>query len=697
MTKFFLAWLTIITLTFPSIMFGALPPTRSGGQSDTLSTTFDFRAPYSQVTKTSGTAGLFETGSYQLLKNPSFEATTYSSNWTASGGTLAAATSTNIFYGKSATWDSSGAAQTLTSDAITVPEGFKGNNCEASIYIKVPSGTATHTLEAWDGTNVLATATIVNSVYFTKNTVTFPCPTSGTIALRLVSVASDEPLIALDEAYLGLARNVGTVAQAVFKGSVSMTGCTDWTRSNGTFDNFTATSGCTYSATGDVLAPSTVIPGFRLQNVAPGRYLVIARGFFGKNISTTNADASFRFSDGTTTFSEQVAIGAATSSGLSAGVGEISGAVTYTSGQSTLTIQVQGKVSSTASSTAALVRDDGGANAGTQIDGLTFEVYYYPTSAQTVIMPDAQGWWAGATFESSTSVDLGTTSAAKNEIDQGDITLTPDSGSAPIGIVCASGNASPIGGTTCSAGNEVMGATVNIPRAGQYDVCFSAVNYIRDNGAATNISVVNNFQMDYTSPTSDTAIVAGVRNTTPIFQTASSGGAEMVASGFPFSHCETFSLPVGQVAFRMKHSSTISGTVTNNNLQPNSGQSRISIRPVTSQQQALLANSVSTKYQTGVTEETAIVTCSSSSGIDRQLGTWVSSVGNISSGVCAITVNGFGGTPYCDVNGWGTGISNVIVRAYCSSSTACEISGYNTATGLAATAFTAKFSCKAQR
>lgn len=132
--------------------------------------------------------------------------------WTASGGTLAAVTSgTNLLVGKgSATWDSGSAAQTLASQTITIEKGYYGQNCEAGIVAQTPSGTATHTVQAYDGTNILVSATIVSSTTPRLNTVNFPCPQSGTVALRLVSVAADEPLIALDDAYLGLARNVGS-------------------------------------------------------------------------------------------------------------------------------------------------------------------------------------------------------------------------------------------------------------------------------------------------------------------------------------------------------------------------------------------------------------------------------------------------------------------------------------------------------
>jgi len=142
--------------------------------------------------------------------NSGFESS--KAKWTASGGTFAAVTSgTNLLVGKgSATWDGSSSSQTLTSQTITIEKGYYGQNCEAGIVAQVPSGTATHTVQAYDGTNILVSATIVSSTTPRLNTVNFPCPQSGTVALRLVTVASDEPLIAIDDAYLGLARNVGS-------------------------------------------------------------------------------------------------------------------------------------------------------------------------------------------------------------------------------------------------------------------------------------------------------------------------------------------------------------------------------------------------------------------------------------------------------------------------------------------------------
>lgn len=328
-----------------------------------------------------------EFGFFNALKDKNAGLESGKANWTASGGSFTIGTATPIEGKQYGIFDASSAGQTLTSAAVTL---HRTGTCEVSGFFRVPSGTSTYLLQAFDGTNVLASETVTNSATAIEHITEYPCQTSGTVAARLISVASNEPAIEHDGFKIGVARNVGATAQAVYKGSLLMTGCTDWSVSNTAFTSFTATAGCSYTATGDVLSPSTIIPGFRLQNVGPGRYLILARGYFGKSVTTTNADVSFRFTDGTNTFAERVAIAAASSSGQSIGVGEITGTIGYTTAQSTLTFQLQGQVSSTASSTAAVVSDDGGANATGEFGGLQFEVFYFPTATQTAIAADQQ-------------------------------------------------------------------------------------------------------------------------------------------------------------------------------------------------------------------------------------------------------------------------------------------------------------------
>lgn len=190
-----------ILLTASQAIAG-LPPTTTKGQSDaSKSTTFDFQAPLSQFTKTSGTAALIETRNFNLLKNPGFEATTFSTNWTASGGTFVVGTSTNIGTGlKGAVFTPSAGSQTVTSDAITIPNGLYGVAAEVSCFFK--SSATDYVLSAYNGTSNVTSATISASTNFGPQKIVFTMPTSGTIALRIAS-ASAAAALSIDDCYLG--------------------------------------------------------------------------------------------------------------------------------------------------------------------------------------------------------------------------------------------------------------------------------------------------------------------------------------------------------------------------------------------------------------------------------------------------------------------------------------------------------------
>lgn len=221
-----------------SIVLAGFPPTTFKGQSQsgTAPATFNFLAPFNQATIVPAGAGLVETGNTNILANPGFEATTYSTGWTASGGSSTAET-TNPLYGvQSYNWDSNSAAQTLTSAAVTIPIGMRGVSAEVNCLIKTPSGTATHTITAFDGTsNVGTPITVTSSATPTRSRETFTMPTSGTIALKITSVNANEPSITIDDCY------VGPVKPTAFAGN----GPSEWVTFGGASNATTCTGTCT--------------------------------------------------------------------------------------------------------------------------------------------------------------------------------------------------------------------------------------------------------------------------------------------------------------------------------------------------------------------------------------------------------------------------------------------------------------------
>lgn len=181
-----------------------LPPTTLKPQLGAKATTFNFQAPFNQATTTAGVTGLIETGNTNILANPGFEATTYNTGWTASGGASSVETTNPLYGAQSYDWDSSSASQTLTSAAVTIPIGMRGVAAEVDCLIKTPSGTATHTIVAFDGTsNIGSPVTITSSTTATRSRETFTMPTSGTVALKLTSVNANEPSITIDDCFIG--------------------------------------------------------------------------------------------------------------------------------------------------------------------------------------------------------------------------------------------------------------------------------------------------------------------------------------------------------------------------------------------------------------------------------------------------------------------------------------------------------------
>jgi hypothetical protein len=243
-----------------------------------------------------------------VLVNPGFE--NGKASWSASGGTFTTVTTgTNLLAGKvSATWDSSGAAQSWRSAAVAIPKGLYGRNGVASCVIQTPSGTATHTIGAYDGAASLVASSITSSATPARSTANFIFPSSGNIQLEILSVAADEPLIAVDSCYLGSADgfNVGQYAAATFVGEsyfAGTTNCTGWTRTSATLGRVATDADCPgptilSSNLGSWQTTDTDLPLQTINNLPPGTYKATFIVPFAMN---TAAGAALAIHDGSTT------------------------------------------------------------------------------------------------------------------------------------------------------------------------------------------------------------------------------------------------------------------------------------------------------------------------------------------------------------------------------------------------------------
>ncbi len=580
--------------------------------------------------------------------------------WTASGGTLAAVTSgTNLLVGKgSATWDSGSAAQTLTSQTITIEKGYYGQNCEAGIVAQTPSGTATHTVQAYDGTNILVSATIVSSKTPRLNTVNFPCPQSGTVALRLVSVAADEPLIAVDDAYLGLARNVGSTQLISEETSWTPTG--SWT-SNSTYTGKKRRNGDRMEYQVNIAlagAPTSAGLTITLPSSDVIDTLKLATGTSGYILPVNGGEAN-----GTSRVPLYVLYNSTTSVKIYAGVADQS--YLQTGNQVTQAVPF------------------------TWANGHNLNVYFslpiVGLTAQTIVMPDAQGWYVDASI-SGANVGLGTTSVSSySVIGSSSLSMTKASGSADVQVPCSGGNAP--SGLTCSAGSELFGAAFNIPKSGAYRVCLAANHYIDSPVGA--INVVSTFQLAETSTTSDTIIQEGKGK-------AMSGSAAMAGDRKEYRSvyvCGDFVFSsVGQKVVKLMYETEISGTPDNHYIKADGdtilGQPdvHITVWPLSTQQQAILANSVSSASTNGTYFNSAQV--GSTGTISKETGDWINGSCSVASAVytCTLVAGAFSTDPACHPTIFGetTNYNAVVTSA---STSTVVVRTFDTANAAAAAAF----------
>lgn len=247
-----------------------------------------------------------------IIPNSGFE--NGRAGYTESGGTFLVVNSgSNLLNGLgSVTWDSNAASQTLRSPQVAVPQGLRGKNGQLFCSIKPASTPATHVLELWDGTTGSLGQTIVVADTSTAaiTSINFVFPTSGNIGWRLRSVASNEPLIAIDDCYLGPATNLSSVAQATLVASAFKAGTTNcsWTLTSTTFTDFGTDTDCpaltvdVSSGIGSVVTIDDDLPQIVINNLPPGTYKVTAT-FIGASLVASNQ--YFRLSDGTTGRGEQ--------------------------------------------------------------------------------------------------------------------------------------------------------------------------------------------------------------------------------------------------------------------------------------------------------------------------------------------------------------------------------------------------------
>lgn len=592
-----------------------------------------------------------------LLMNGGFESG--KARWTASGGTFAVTSSSPMIGLTHATWDSNAASQTLTTTAITIPAGMYGRNAVASCLITTPSGTETILLQAYDGTNILSSVDITSSTTPVRASTNYIMPSSGSVSLRLISVASNEPSISIDDCYNGPAEgyNVSSVSQATLIGSAYFATTLNciFTRTSTTLGAFSDTD-CPGPTVEFNAGPGTIqttdanAPTVTVNNLPPGNYEVV---FYGSAYLSTSAQlSSLAVNDGTTT-SGQMAGPEALTGGSFTVVGYFNYSTT-----GNRSFQLYGSSAANAFN----VPSD------TSNRRLSFSIKRFPSSSEQAYTPDIVAWKVDANI-SGADITLGTAAqTAYVTPNNASLTLTQNSGSASVGISCSSTNDNSVGSTTCAAGSEEPGVVFNLPRSGTVQACFSFAHQIVT--AATGV-VNTTFQVVQTANGSQTVAIEGKARVQSGINTAST------TVTFPHRVCGELALNQGKNTVRLMYEQAVTATVTSSNIfadaGANNGQRDVHVTVQYIDQSVpspVLANMVTTSSSGGVKICNGYISAASPSVTNSTCSATVAN-GTGSNKVVTFGAGTFSAAPNCTVSA---------VNAAAGYSLLCAISAATTST-----------------
>ena len=598
-----------------------------------------------------------------LLSNGGFESST--ATWSATGGTAASVTATaNVGLGNAAlSWDASAASQILSNTAVTIPSGLYAANGLARCMFKT---TATdYVLQAYDGTNVLASATIPATTQYQQYGVNFPFPSSGSVSLRVVS-ASNAAVIYMDDCYVGPAANLQSVNQAQLYGSIrwAVTAGCEWTtgNSNNTLTDFAADTDCpTPTVSGYAKAPSTKVPRIEFDSLPPGQYMVISTGFFAPATGSVTALGTVELYDGTSN-SGTASLRANGSIGIAEEYADVVvGYFNKSSTQSNVSIRPRAKTTTNFNNPYIIN------SSADQAGEFRIDVYRFPSTSELAYRPDQVAWRVDANI-SGANPSLGTAAVSSyTELTNGSLVLTQNSGSIATQIACASGTAS--SGTTCTAANESVGIVFTTPTAGDVLAC---VNFSHQYSVSVSSQVISTFQIVETTNTSSAIVQEGNSK-------IQSGTSNNSVFQTPYRLCGTFKFAsAGQKTLRLQYEQATFGTVFESVVAADAsgtqGQRDIhwEVYPITQSIPApLLVGSV-TSSSSGLEKlDRVAVSNNGTCSITSQSSTWTLASTTPVNGGCTLNISGYSAAPTCSCTANSTANINTA---------ACFMSGASTST-----------------
>lgn len=554
-------------------------------------------------------------GFQNLLVNPSFDNTTFNTNWTTATITSAASTGT-LAPGQGA----QSAQLTYTNQIgsvyqlVTPPTGVQtsGVNLEAFAWVNTTISTmqvcALANGTTASCTNVPATGT------WQPVAVNFAGPPNGqTVGIAIQSPSTATGTAWVDGAYVGIAGNLGTG-----------TNMADWSNSLSiTYDNQgTVTNNTVY----------TRRVGDSLQ--VQGSYVV------GAPVAATYAiDLPSGYSIDTTKYgAAQQVLGVITRTSGTAGY------PTATNGPVPLFYDgsTTGKIFMAYNNTqGSLTKCTGNCFSSSDLISYNFTVPILGwTSNNVAYKPDATpANWSGYQTVSS---GCSTTSS----------TYADPSACSGIALTQLQNRNF---GTVTTAASSLPGVTFNPPRVGNYLVCAS-VQLSTTLLATDSVRMIDSNSVVINTGKSATISAAGDASVTIC-------GTEPA----PSSSALTVKL---QLAASTSTNAIVNGTASTSSAIDWSITEMDAPLPA-----PYLTGSVTSTYSGVLHTEAATLHCGSSSAINNQFGSWVSSIGNISSGSCAITLatGEFSAAPICNMTDTSSSSSTLAIQTSCSSATACTV------------------------
>ncbi|MGZ6369105.1 MAG: hypothetical protein ACXWPM_00090 [Bdellovibrionota bacterium] len=536
----------------------------------------------------------------QLLSNG--DAESGSLPWVNSGaGTYAIESSTPLHGKKSFKWTASGSSDSLTSEQEPVPPILYGQSCSATIYYK--GGSSNVSLQVINGSSVvLQTKALTASTGAIPASVYFLCPSSGTIALRLLASAS-APLITFDDGFLG-SNSLLQVSQASLVAEIQIPtqSCTNPTATAASYNPLTG-GNCTEVVTGNIqeLTPGTTT--WTLPNLPPGEYDFRFNGSLSCN-SGPGSTAIFHLTDGTK-------VGPSATSTISAAT--VGGSYIVPSSDM-LTLHTSYSTAGThAVSLEAYVSSPGGPCA-INVDGLqsaSFTVYRYPSQSQVVSQATGQAaMWSG---QLSVASPWSTTSGS-----QSDFTTAPAAG-------------------TLTTVNNVNFGTV-VQNGTTPGVTFSAIA-----GHTYAVSISSSLASSSTSQLAYVYLTDGVA-TYDTEITASNAQVPVIARG------QVTASSTGSKSVWLQGSETGGSTASLANSTP--GLVYFTIQDITQPGPTLVlpGNVQSGSAGQEIVNRATITNNGSICAVASQSGSWMASATRSSAGKCALVWSGFSSAPSCVVS-----------------------------------------------